>query len=445
MDKVKNATHPILEPLTFPEVKCKQSTSAESETNNSFIGCLLCSLTFDLQRHESEFLKHLQVAHSLCIADVNLICDLRRYIEYWRMRFSQESYVQFCTLVKQDSQTWRIGNESQYYLLSDLTPEDKKLREDLQLKRLDMILSTQQQEREDSTFSRGCLFCREHFEGNRASLFDHMAFDHHFSVGQPNNIVFANEFLDILEEKLSSFKCLYCDKTFKDRLTLKEHMRKKMHKRINPRNPVYDKFYVINYLELGKNWEAVLSEEEEDEDGRRRGDERDDVQKDDNWEDWQEDSGIGAVCLFCPVSTADIKKLETHMLSLHGFDLEHMKRGLNFYLQVKLINYIRRCVHQRSCIRCKEVFPNREGLLDHMTSQGHMTDLPDKQDWDQPQYFFPTYENDTLLYKLEDDDEDGIDDEPGRAGKTPVIAEDTPIARSSILRDHNVLRGLRDS
>ena len=38
-------------------------------------------------------------------------------------------------------------------------------------------------------------------------------------------------------------------------------MRKKMHKRINPKNPVYDKFYVINYLELGKNWEAVLSEE----------------------------------------------------------------------------------------------------------------------------------------------------------------------------------------
>ena len=39
-------------------------------------------------------------------------------------------------------------------------------------------------------------------------------------------------------------------------------MRKKMHKRLNPKNPIYDKFYVINYLELGKNWEAVKSEEE---------------------------------------------------------------------------------------------------------------------------------------------------------------------------------------
>lgn len=38
---------------------------------------------------------------------------------------------------------------------------------------------------------------------------------------------------------------------------LKEHMRKKQHKRINPLNPEYDRFYLVNYLEVGKTWQAL--------------------------------------------------------------------------------------------------------------------------------------------------------------------------------------------
>lgn len=93
-------------------------------------------------------------------------------------------------------------------------------------------------------------------------------------------------------------QCLYCEKTFRDKTTLKDHMRKKQHRRINARNNDYDRFYVINYLvcsmfltwtnkmksispslhyyvvsmlqELGKTWEEVQSEDDrelfEDED-----------------------------------------------------------------------------------------------------------------------------------------------------------------------------------
>ena len=39
-------------------------------------------------------------------------------------------------------------------------------------------------------------------------------------------------------------------------------MRKKQHKKVNSQNKVYDRFYVINYLELGKGWEEVLSEDD---------------------------------------------------------------------------------------------------------------------------------------------------------------------------------------
>lgn len=41
-------------------------------------------------------------------------------------------------------------------------------------------------------------------------------------------------------------------------------MRKKQHKKINPQNKTYDKFYVINYLEFGKNWEDVQSEDDKE-------------------------------------------------------------------------------------------------------------------------------------------------------------------------------------
>ena len=34
-------------------------------------------------------------------------------------------------------------------------------------------------------------------------------------------------------------------------------MRKKQHKKISPKNKVYNRFYIINYLELGKSWEEV--------------------------------------------------------------------------------------------------------------------------------------------------------------------------------------------
>lgn len=59
-----------------------------------------------------------------------------------------------------------------------------------------------------------------------------------------------------------SLQCLYCEGTFRDHTTLKEHMRKKLHKRINPKNKTYNKFYVINYLEFGKSWEEVQSEDD---------------------------------------------------------------------------------------------------------------------------------------------------------------------------------------
>lgn len=45
-----------------------------------------------------------------------------------------------------------------------------------------------------------------------------------------------------------SLQCLYCEKSFRDKTTLRDHMRKKSHRRINASNRDYDGFYIINYL-----------------------------------------------------------------------------------------------------------------------------------------------------------------------------------------------------
>ena len=67
-----------------------------------------------------------------------------------------------------------------------------------------------------------------------------------------------------------------------------------------------------------------------------------------------------------------------------------------------MINYVRRQKFLKSCIHCQERFENEEELLKHMEDKGHMK-LPSKVTWDQADYFFPTYENDELLNRLDDD------------------------------------------
>ena len=66
-------------------------------------------------------------------------------------------------------------------------------------------------------FSRSCLFCRQTFQTNAANLVNHMAQQHNFSIGHPSNLVFVNDFLDVIEKKMDACVCVYCEKTFKSR------------------------------------------------------------------------------------------------------------------------------------------------------------------------------------------------------------------------------------
>jgi hypothetical protein len=65
------------------------------------------------------------------------------------------------------------------------------------------MLRTQERERlDDAQKARKCLFCKNICE-NRAVLFRHMFNEHSFNIGLPDNLVETNEFLNLLDTKMS--------------------------------------------------------------------------------------------------------------------------------------------------------------------------------------------------------------------------------------------------
>lgn len=58
---------------------------------------------------------------------------------------------------------------------------------------------------------------------------------------------------------------------------------------------------------------------------------------------------------------------------------------LSFYHQVKLVNFIRRQIHQNRCYGCQRSFDCRDAVLAHVQTEGHVMMLPDASAWDQPQ------------------------------------------------------------
>ncbi|XP_027141698.1 zinc finger protein 277 [Larimichthys crocea] len=426
-DEGKDGQDSILEPLCFPEQPADgASTPSLQGPSTELLVCLFCPESVPLLQKDV-LLKHLLLEHKLVVADVKLIADLPKYMLYWKGRFLEQPVTDFCSVIKTNS-TGPVEKQEDYFLLCDVLPEDRILRERLQQKRLEEVLEQQQVERDDNSFHHLCMFCSEEFTGNRSSLLNHMAREHSFSIGLPDNIVYCKQFLDTLQSKLDNLQCLYCEKTFRDKTTLKDHMRKKAHRRINASNREYDRFYVINYLELGKTWEEVQSE-----DDRELADD-----EDDDWSDWQAHP-VSAVCLFCDHQSETMEQIYTHMKEAHDFDLHKLRTELNlkFYQQVKLVNFIRRQIHQNRCYGCQEKFDSRENVLRHVVAEGHVMKLPDVSIWNQPQYYFPTYENDALLCTLSDSDES---DDKTHSEDVPVIAEDISDLRA--LKQTSVLNQL---
>lgn len=164
-------------------------------------------------------LGHMKDTHHVVVEAIEIIADLRRYLEFWRDRLKTAT---------PEAETGPFGcfdAAKKVCTLGPRIPEDKKIRDELQHLRLTALLEKQQEERNDRTFSRKCLFCKKICTGDRTLLFSHMFNVHKFNIGLPDNLVHVNELLDILQAKIASLQCIYCEKTFKSYSVLKLHMR----------------------------------------------------------------------------------------------------------------------------------------------------------------------------------------------------------------------------
>ena len=105
----------------------------------------------------------------------------------------------------------------------------------------------------------------------------------------------------------------------------------------------------------------------------------------------------------------------------HRFDWSAVLGGLDYYQQVKAVNYLRREVATQHCPACHAHCSSPAHLMLHMGVKGHCSLPSDISIWDQAQYviplyltlllytllsfyryLFPTFENDALLCFLDD-------------------------------------------
>ncbi|XP_051174353.1 zinc finger protein 277 [Leptopilina boulardi] len=363
--------------------------------------CLLCNSNFVLPTNEKEFLTHIFKEHRLVIGDVKEIASLKSYVNYWRVKFRDEPLEKFCTTFLGDcTPNGEPSKNENYFLLSNCIAEDKILRDELRREKLEWILGEQLREKIDKNFQRGCMFCRTEFTESRHLYVKHLSEKHNIQLGKMENLVLIDELLDKIQNKIESLICIYCEKQFKDRAVLKEHMRKKLHKRINPGNKSYDKFYINNYLEPRSTWRQKQSQIEETEEPSGFSSDNDE----ENWSDWNSEN-VDINCLFCDYMKNDFKNILNHMKVEHDFNFELITSNCNFYQKVKIVNYARKQMHVKKCLFCDCHY---QQLNEHLIKENHFK-LPAKEIWDQPEFYFPMYENDSFLYNLDsncNEDED---------------------------------------
>lgn len=326
----------------------------------------------------------------------------------------------------------KTEHDEKYYLLSDVINKDRQIRQDIQIQWIQDALSRHQFERTDKNFTKGCLFCRDKIETLRSHYIDHLYSKHFFNLGRFETLVYIDELIDFIEDKMNNLICVYCEKVFKDRAVLKEHMRKKGHKMINPDNKNYDRFYLCNYRMKSEKENSMKDkqtlrnlkpksyyENQDEELSTTIFDKSDDS----DWSDWENDQEIEINCLFCSHKEKQFDLLTNHMEVNHKFNFYDETKSYNFYQKVKMINYIRRKVHLKQCLTCESSFSTVEELISHMETEKHMKCC--EKDFEKPEFFFPTFEDDAFLCNLDNIKEDiDFSDDSG----AHVIAED-PIAK----------------
>lgn len=270
--------------------------------------------------------------------------------------------------------------------------EDAKIRQELHMKMLNGLLETQQMERNTIyKKSRMCLFCHV-LCPNLPDLFSHMFQDHHFNIGLLDNLIFVETFLNDLEEMTKLKKqCIFCNEIFRNGTCLRKHLKSKNHFKINGKDERWDRFYLVNYVNLVKGPKTDKTKDETDE-----------VDEEiDEWEDLKDEIDLKTQCLFCQDILIDPEVCFSHMKESHDFDIELIQRmnKLSFYDTMKLVNYLRNCQRLEENPFGKDKASFKDG------------NIPEMRLWNRPEFYFPVYDEDPLLTAIEDGEETDVEEE----------------------------------
>ncbi|KAJ1845119.1 hypothetical protein LPJ70_002647 [Coemansia sp. RSA 2708] len=357
------------------------------------VSCAFCA---DRQQFESaaELSRHLRADHQLVFKNLNhMVLFLQRYLDAWADDLQGKNLESVA--VARDEDGARV-----FHIDASVCARDREIRAQVQKAELEEVLRVQGEERRNEAQEpRKCLFCKL-VCADRADLFRHGYREHSFNIGLPDNLVHVNEFLAILEGRLAAQQCLYCEKTFTSAAVLRKHMRKKKHFKISSHNRLYDRFYVVNFIEPGKSWEAIETEnaQSDNDDGAPE-----------EWSDWSDRAEQPAQSLLDDHLAASANDCWTYMQREYGFDIHALRaeHGLDFYKTVVLLNSIRRATQARTCFACSEQFDSGTVLTAHFKQAGgaHLVPPPaDAELWNDKSLLRPALDNDPLLMAFDDDD-----------------------------------------
>jgi hypothetical protein len=339
--------------------------------------CIFCS--FD-DHDPLTLLAHLRTAHSFALTDLRRIPLLPKYLDYWRIhtpRLIPASTSGLQTIDPDDS-------------------EERQLRASLHELRLEAIVREHEAERTVPQTALPCLFCRELFDGTWHGYLQWLFENHQFNPGRPSNLVWIPQLVQRLHDELENNVCMFCKAVFPNQRKLKSHLRKKRHMRIPPDHS-FDRFYMVNYLDLNRQWEEDA--EEEDDIGEMEALETaaadfDDVEVNET------------VCLVCDSALLTPEDVVAHMRSVHRLDIRDVRAALNkdFYDTVRFVNYARLMKSQNRCFVC-----GSEVMGEYVA---HVEEHENKVPGDLAQIrgddrlLIPFFEEDPLLTALENDDDD---------------------------------------
>jgi hypothetical protein len=227
---------------------------------------------------------------------------------------------------------------------------------------------------------------------NLPDLFAHMFNEHRFNIGLLNNLIFVDRFLNDLEEMIKLKKqCIYCKEIFRNGTCFRKHLKSKKHFKIDAKDERWDRFYLVNYVNLSRKSSGIKEKDDVLEN-------EDDI---DDWNDLTDEIVMKTQCLFCLEINLDPEICFEHMSQAHGFCIKSLRKHnlLDFYEVMKLVNYLRHC-------QTHEIHPFGPDSIDNSSVHFLRLKIPAKSLWDKPEFYFPVYEDDPLLTAIEDFDEE---------------------------------------